>query len=119
MDPIPRNTPALMSKIDSLRNQLIRRFETLLELSSNEQKDRQTTALHQYQMQIETAGLIRASEDILSMTRQMQELWLFGQLKTLETDHGAAKGDDDAKAVAALLAQLTEADSNGVKAEKA
>jgi len=52
------------------------------------------------------------------MTRQMQELWLFGQLKTLETDDGPVKGDADAKAVAALLAQLTNADSNGVKAEE-
>jgi len=61
---------------------------------------------------------IRASEDILSLTRQMQELWLFGQLKTLETDDGPVKGDEDTKAVADLLAQLTKADSNGVKAEE-
>jgi len=61
---------------------------------------------------------IRASEDILSLTRQMQELWLFGQLKTLETDDGPVRGGEDAKAVADLLVQLTKADSNGVKAEE-
>ena len=37
----------------------------------------------------------------------MQELWLFGQLKTLETGGPLGKADEDAKVVAALLAQLT------------
>lgn len=37
----------------------------------------------------------------------MQELWLFGQLKTLEGSNVQTKIDEDAKAVAGLLEQLT------------
>ena len=44
----------------------------------------------------------------------MQELWLFGQLKTLETGGPLGKADEDAKVVAALLAQLTGADERKV-----
>jgi len=48
----------------------------------------------------------------------MQELWLFGQLKTLETSDVQGKIDEDAQAVAALLDQLTrESGREGVKVE--
>lgn len=36
----------------------------------------------------------------------MQELWLFGQLKTLEVNDMQDKIDEDARAVAQLLGQL-------------
>lgn len=52
---------------------------------------------------------IRATEDILTLTRQMQELWLFGQLNTVDKD-GKAKEisqvEDDARAIAAAVEQL-------------
>lgn len=41
------------------------------------------------------------------MTRQMQELWLFGQLKTLDQKPDIQQQiDSDAKEVAEMLAQL-------------
>ena len=58
---------------------------------------------------------VRAAEEILSVTRQMQELWLFGQLKTWEVNDMQGKVDEDAKAVARLLATLTESDEGGAK----
>jgi len=45
----------------------------------------------------------------------MQELWLFGQLKTLETGGPLGKADEDAKVVAALLAQLTGVEGGKVE----
>lgn len=47
----------------------------------------------------------------------MQELWLFGQLKTLEVNDMQDKIDENAKAVARLLGELQGA-SNGVDAER-
>lgn len=49
---------------------------------------------------------IRTCEDILALTRQMQELWLFGQLKTLDKNDIQARIDGDAKEVAEMLAVL-------------
>lgn len=50
------------------------------------------------------------------MTRQMQELWLFGQLKTLDEKNGIqSRIDQDAKEVASLLSQLvTSREGKGV-----
>ncbi|PSK51695.1 hypothetical protein B9Z65_2962 [Elsinoe australis] len=108
MDAVPRNTPALLTKIDQLRNSLIKRFENLVELASIEKTDRNTAALHEYQMQVETTGLVRAAEAIMTLTRQMQELWLFGQLNTLEVTEIQDKVDIQATGVAELLQKLVE-----------
>ncbi|KAI4731910.1 hypothetical protein E4T49_00335 [Aureobasidium sp. EXF-10728] len=136
---IPRNTPALLgtyshqtsichkthtstARIDQLRNNLFNRFEKLLKQANArviEKNDRNSTALSQYQTQIETAALIRTSEDILTLTRQMQELWLFGQLKTLDKNDIQARIDGDAKEVAEMLAVLVGGDQeeNATKVE--
>ncbi|KAI5202187.1 hypothetical protein E4T42_05300 [Aureobasidium subglaciale] len=116
---IPRNTPALLARIDQLRNSLIKRFENLVEQAAVDKNDRNSTALSQYQSQIETAALIRTSEDILTLTRQMQELWLFGQLKTLDKNDIQGRIDADAKEVAEMLAILVggEQEQNAMKIE--
>jgi hypothetical protein len=62
---------------------------------------------------------IRTSEDILTLTRQMQELWLFGQLKTLDKNDIQGRIDADAKEVAEMLAVLVGSDKeeNAMKIE--
>ena len=46
----------------------------------------------------------------------MQELWLFGQLKTLEKSDVQGRIDGDAKEVAELLAKLVGNDEVAVQA---
>ncbi|GAM85879.1 hypothetical protein ANO11243_038890 [Dothideomycetidae sp. 11243] len=94
METIPRNTPALLARIDQLRNSLIKRFENLIELANVRPSK-------------SSDGAQLIDEDLLSLIRQMQELWLFGQLNTLEV--GGAQDEVDAKAaeVATLLQKLT------------
>lgn len=51
----------------------------------------------------------------------MQELWLFGQLKTLEKSDIQGRIDEDAKVVAEMLAQLVggeEVQGRDVKVEE-
>ncbi|TKA74715.1 hypothetical protein B0A49_02414 [Cryomyces minteri] len=117
-----RNTPALIARIEKLTNDLIRRFETLVALAPVERTDRNFTAYSAYQMEVETAALhsrtyadeIRSSEDILTLTRQMQEMWLFGQLSTLGESRAQQKTEEDARAVAEVLARLIQGET-GVK----
>ncbi|THV73755.1 hypothetical protein D6D19_02662 [Aureobasidium pullulans] len=63
--------------------------------------------------------IIRTSEDILTLTRQMQELWLFGQLKTLDASDIQGRIDGDAKEVAEMLAILVDGsqEDNTIKVE--
>ncbi|KAF1344481.1 dihydrofolate reductase-like domain-containing protein [Delphinella strobiligena] len=98
MDSFPRNTPALMARIDQLRNSLLKRFENLIELAAPDKTDRNTTALTVYQQQIETAALIRTTEDITTLIRQMMEAWKFGHLKTIDQSSDLqTRTDEDAK----------------------
>ena len=51
---------------------------------------------------------IRTAEEILALTRQMQELWLFGQLNTVQPQNGDsttefAKTEDRARTLAELV----------------
>lgn len=63
MDPSLRNTRELISRLDKMQSELIRRFQNLVDLASGssepEKKDRSVTAVVEYQMQVETAALVR------------------------------------------------------------
>ncbi|CZT14871.1 uncharacterized protein RCC_00809 [Ramularia collo-cygni] len=109
MDASLRNTEALKSRIDYLQNNLARRFENLISLATIQRGDRADSAVTQYSMKTETAGLIRAAEEIQTLIRQMQEMWLFGRLSTLEDSKAKAEVDETAKEVAELVRKLTEA----------
>ncbi|MCJ1368936.1 hypothetical protein MMC20_000143 [Loxospora ochrophaea] len=63
--------------------QLLRRFENIIAFAPAEGPDRKptTTAVEAYQMEVESAALVRAAEDILSLTRMLKEMWLFGKLE--------------------------------------
>ncbi|KAI6881193.1 hypothetical protein D0869_00050 [Hortaea werneckii] len=107
MDASLRNTPALMNRIDKLYGDVIKHYEALVSLAAVENAtDRNSTALAQYQMQVETTALTRAIEEGQSFTRQLQEMWLFGQLNTIGDSEAKQRSDETAKQLSELLQQL-------------
>ena len=54
-------------------------------------------------MDVETQGLIKTAEDLLSLSRQMKELWLFGSLDTLGKTGPDEQTENDARVVADLV----------------
>ncbi|RMY09802.1 hypothetical protein D0868_04042 [Hortaea werneckii] len=107
MDASLRNTPALMNRIDKLYGDVIKHYEALVSLAAVENAtDRNSTALAQYQMQVETTALTRAIEEGQSFTRQLQEMWLFGQLNTIGDSEARQRSDETAKELSGLLQQL-------------
>ena len=65
---------------------------------------------------------VRAAEDVQRLIRQLQEMWLFGQLDTMGDSKAQQRTDEDAKAVADLLKQLLErqqGSANGIAADAA
>ncbi|TKA61322.1 hypothetical protein B0A55_11329, partial [Friedmanniomyces simplex] len=104
-------------RIEKLRDQLVARFHTLVKLAAADRKDRNNTAIAQYHMQTETAALITTAENAQSLIRQLQEMWLFGQLDTVGDSKAQQQSDEDARSIAVLLKQLAElqqpAGSNG------
>ncbi|KAF2804020.1 uncharacterized protein BDZ99DRAFT_526061 [Mytilinidion resinicola] len=84
MDSNLRNTAAMKAHILKLQTSLVSRFENLVATAALESTDYNTTSVNALHMKEESAALVRAAEDLLGLTRQMQELWLFGTLDTLK-----------------------------------
>ncbi|KAL8891269.1 MAG: hypothetical protein Q9205_002403 [Flavoplaca limonia] len=72
--------------------------------------DRNAAAVDAYKMEVETAALIRAAEDILSLTRTMKEMWLFGKLETVGTNEAEERADESARGVEEGLTRLMAAE---------
>ncbi|KAL8728025.1 MAG: hypothetical protein Q9166_005696 [cf. Caloplaca sp. 2 TL-2023] len=82
---------------------LLRRFENIMVY---EPGDRNAAAVDAYKMEVETAALIRAAEDILSLTRVMKEMWLFGKLQTVGTNEAEERAEESARGVVEGLRKL-------------
>ncbi|KAI9782318.1 MAG: hypothetical protein M1816_001931 [Peltula sp. TS41687] len=114
-----RTSTALLERTSNDVVQLLKRFENIIALSpvrnSNHNRS-STTAVEAYQMEVETAALVRAAEDLLSLTRALKEAWLFGRLNTIgqrgEGDGEGQQGQDgsdggmDARAAEQILERL-------------
>ena len=66
-------------------------------------------------MEMESAALVKTCEDILSLSRQLKELWLFGKLDTLRQggSGGEEKVEEDARAVKQMVEDLLRRSSGG------
>ena len=60
-----------------------------------------------------TVSQIRASEDLLTLTRQMQELWVFGKLDTLRKTDAKDETTGDVKAVAEMVTKMLKKRDEG------
>ncbi|KAL9082571.1 MAG: hypothetical protein Q9159_006333 [Coniocarpon cinnabarinum] len=116
----------MQGRIDDLSSQLVKRYINILVLARVPKKhvdendtsadtfvrsqsgttDRDRAALNSLKMDVETQGLIRATENLLMLTRQMKELWLFGQLDTLGKSDTVEQTERDALAVAKMVDDL-------------
>ncbi|MCJ1362518.1 hypothetical protein MMC16_001621 [Acarospora aff. strigata] len=140
MDPFPRTSGALLDRAGADVAQLLKRFENVVGLAPMSAREgdgdgdgegksgvksgaggagggRTRTAVEVYQIEVETAALIRAAESLLSLTRSLKEAWLFGTLKTLGTEESTRKAegkmDEDVRGVAEGLERLIRGGGGG------
>ncbi|KAI5304399.1 hypothetical protein KEM55_000081, partial [Ascosphaera atra] len=63
-----------------------------------------------YQLDVESTALVRAAEDILTLTRTMKEAWLFGRPEATSDDQGDAERQEtvgkNVKAVKDMVEKL-------------
>ncbi|KAI4274724.1 MAG: hypothetical protein LQ337_003723 [Flavoplaca oasis] len=107
MESNQRTSGALLERANGDIGALIRRFENIIEYKPG---DRNAAAVDAYKMEVETAALIRAAEDILSLTRTMKEMWLFGKLDTVGTNEAEERADKSARGVEEGLRRLMAAE---------
>ncbi|KAI9665141.1 MAG: hypothetical protein M1831_002151 [Alyxoria varia] len=130
MDATLRNTPALLVRINHLSEQLVKKYLDIVRLaelptshapasdSDSEDDDdddtsakkgppnRNQAAVNSVTMEVEVGTLIKTAEDLLTLTRQMKESWLFGQLNTLGEDAAVEKAERDVQGVVDVLERL-------------
>ncbi|KAL4867410.1 hypothetical protein BDV12DRAFT_171373 [Aspergillus spectabilis] len=99
---------ALHYRINNDISQLLQRFENIMATATVESTSHTTTAVETYQLDVESTALIRAAEDILSLTRVMKETWLFGKLDTLGEDESEAKRREKLERDAEVIQQAIE-----------
>lgn len=61
---------------------------------------------------------VRAAEELQLLIRQMQEMWLFGQLNTLGESDVQQQTDENAKVVGELLKKVLEMQQVGTMAAR-
>ncbi|KAI9706797.1 MAG: hypothetical protein M1820_004768 [Bogoriella megaspora] len=108
MDPALRSTSALLGRIEASTGQLIKRFENLISLANIDRVDRNTTALNALEIDVETAALVRGAEELTMLIRQMQEVWLFGQLNTVGQKDALQKTSEDVAAITEVLGKIVK-----------
>lgn len=47
-----------------------------------------------YQLEANSASIVQAAEDLMSLTRSLKEAWVLGQIKTQEEDSRCIKTKD-------------------------
>ncbi|ETI19330.1 hypothetical protein G647_09162 [Cladophialophora carrionii CBS 160.54] len=100
----------LQARITALSTTLIKRLENIFAVALDDTASQTAggsatpppslteTSAQQFQLDVESTAVIRAAEEIMMLTRTMKEIWLFGGLDTLATDHNGkdVNGQDEA-----------------------
>ncbi|KAK9472262.1 mediator complex, subunit Med22 [Dipodascopsis tothii] len=73
-------TASITQRINDATNQLVSEFTDIVELAPVLGKDLTTTATETYQIECHATSIVRAVEDLLSITRALKEAWLLGQM---------------------------------------
>jgi hypothetical protein len=56
-------------------------------------------------------GQVRAAEDLLQLTRELKEMWLFGPMRGIGEGEGEGKIDEDSKTVGEMVEALLRRNS--------
>ncbi|KAJ9308340.1 hypothetical protein DTO217A2_2063 [Paecilomyces variotii] len=99
---------SLHNRINADISQLLQRFENIMATATVENTSYTATSVETYQLDVESTALIRAAEDILSLTRTMKETWLFGKLDTLGEDERDIKRREQLEKDALAVKQAVE-----------
>jgi hypothetical protein len=103
---VMRSRKSLLLRLSSLRSRPPGWYASLYNISA--------TRL----ITITNFGQIRAAEDLMSLSRELKEMWLFGPLRSLNEGEATANAriDEDARAVIAIMDSLIRSGDGEQKA---
>ncbi|RDW59692.1 hypothetical protein BP6252_12779 [Coleophoma cylindrospora] len=104
-------TQLLLDREERAVAALLTRFKNLVTLAATPAGDgatKEVAASQSFQMEVETNALIGAAEDLLKLTRELKEMWLFGPLRDIGEGESEGTIDEDAKKVGEIVEKLLE-----------
>ncbi|KFY20507.1 hypothetical protein V491_03663 [Pseudogymnoascus sp. VKM F-3775] len=104
------STNELMEREQGIVDAMLLRFKNIIELATTNKGDvtSEVAAAQAFQTNVETQALIRAAQDLLSLTREMKELWLFGPLRGLGEGEEGGSIDDNSKRVVEMVEAMIQ-----------
>jgi len=82
-------------------------------MPADEGATKEVAATEAFRMEVESSALVRAAEDLLQLTRELKEMWLFGPLRGIGEGEGEDKMDKDSKSVGEMVEALLKKNYTG------
>ncbi|APA15188.1 hypothetical protein sscle_14g099580 [Sclerotinia sclerotiorum 1980 UF-70] len=111
MEGTQHTTTALIDRQERAIAALLTRFKNLVVLAALPTEDafaKETAAAEGLRMEVESNALTSAAEDLLKLTRELKELWIFGALREIGEGEGDGEMEADSKKVAELIEKQLE-----------
>ncbi|KAH3677424.1 hypothetical protein OGATHE_000898 [Ogataea polymorpha] len=75
-----RKFTSILSRVDNNVELILQKFHDIIELSSVQEKSQETHAIEALQIESNAATIVRLTEELLAITRQLKEAWILGQV---------------------------------------
>ncbi|KAH3662300.1 hypothetical protein OGAPHI_005550 [Ogataea philodendri] len=97
-----RRFTSLLTRVNNNVELVLQKFHDIVELSSIEDKSQETQAIEALQIESNAATVVRLTEELLAITRQLKEAWILGQVPN------SIESQQDERLLQAKMNQLLE-----------
>lgn len=103
----------LLQKIDSIVEQILLKFQNILEVLTNDSKPKELLSIESLTIESDAIQIIRYSQDLLSILRSLKESWVLGSLKVKGCE-GTSEGMSGEGEVANMVTNWNEGEVDKV-----
>ncbi|CCG22721.1 hypothetical protein CORT_0B10170 [Candida orthopsilosis Co 90-125] len=103
----------LLQKIDSIVEQILLKFQNILEVLTNDSKPKELLSIESLTIESDAIQIIRYSQDLLSISRSLKESWVLGSLKVKGCE-GTSEGMSGEGEVANMVTNWNEGEVDKV-----
>ena len=83
----------LLQKIDSIVEQILVKFQNILEVLANDTKPKELLSIESLTIESDAIQIIRFSQDLLSILRSLKESWVLSSVKVKKNDERGVETD--------------------------
>lgn len=103
----------LLQKIDSIVEQILLKFQNILEVLTNDSKPKELLSIESLTIESDAIQIIRYSQDLLSILRSLKESWVLSSLKVKGCE-GTSEGMSGEGEVANMVTNWNEGEVDKV-----